>query len=445
LTDLPNGIVAGVSPPAPVPSLGEATSHRLRAAARWRLSKLRRELLNRIAPDLLGPQLAAWRVRVDAEVVLYYPDSPERAYQIEQWLPVMEQLHEKHPVVIVLREMSALRHLQERTTLPLVCVKSLADMMTLYDMSDYKVCIYVNNSYRNFHSLNNPRVLHVHVNHGESDKLSSFSNQVKAYDRVFVAGDVAVERYREALINFDEAKVVPVGRPQLDLTFAPELAESSRRTVMYAPTWEGESESNNWTSLDKFGVSIVEQALALPDVRVIYKPHPRVPGSKKPGVAEAHNRITALIKEAAARDPEAGHATRMTGNILAMFDRVDALVGDVSSVTLDYLYLRPDCPIFLTDRRNNRSLLERDAPLTAGSDIVDATSLPEFGATLGGRLADDARREDRHKVRHHYFGDLGPGDSSKRFQAAVAELIEKRDQLLAGHRRVTTGDVDEHS
>ena len=158
MTDLPNGIVAGVSPPAPVPSLGEATSHRLRAAARWRLSKLRRELLNRIAPDLLAPQLAAWRVRVDAEVVLYYPDSPERAYQIEQWLPVMEQLHEKHPVVIVLREMSSLRHLQERTTLPIVCVKSLADMMTLYDMSDYKVCIYVNNSYRNFHSLNNPRV-----------------------------------------------------------------------------------------------------------------------------------------------------------------------------------------------------------------------------------------------------------------------------------------------
>ena len=60
--------------------------------------------------------------------------------------------------------------------------------MTLYDIGDFKVGIYVNNSNRNFQSLNNPRMLHVHVNHGESDKLSSFSNQVKAYDRVFVAG-----------------------------------------------------------------------------------------------------------------------------------------------------------------------------------------------------------------------------------------------------------------
>ena len=30
-------------------------------------------------------------------------------------------------------------------------------------------------------------MLHVHVNHGESDKLSQLLNQVKAYDRVLVA------------------------------------------------------------------------------------------------------------------------------------------------------------------------------------------------------------------------------------------------------------------
>ncbi|HEX6936788.1 MAG TPA: CDP-glycerol--glycerophosphate glycerophosphotransferase, partial [Actinomycetes bacterium] len=83
--------------------------------------------------------------------------------------------------------------------------------MTLYDLSDFKLGIYVNNGNRNFQSLNNPRMLHVHVNHGESDKLSSFSNQVKAYDRVFVAGQVALDRYREALIAFDERKVVMVG------------------------------------------------------------------------------------------------------------------------------------------------------------------------------------------------------------------------------------------
>ncbi len=59
-------------------------------------------------------------------------------------------------------------------------------------------------------------------------------------------------------------------------------------------------------------------------------------------------------------------------------------------------------------------------------------------------LAEDPRRDDRARTRKHYFGDLGPGESSRRFEAAVAELIAERDRLLTGHKRVTTGDVDAH-
>lgn len=414
-------------------------------AVRWRLKKARAALVLKLAPDSLAPQIAAARVPVDAEVVAYFADSPDRLYQFDQWLPVLEGLAENHKVVVILRDIRTLFLVQDRTTLPVVCVTRFIDLMNLYDMSEFKVGIYVNNGQRNFQSFNNPRMLHVHVNHGESDKLSSFSNQVKVYDRVFVAGQVAADRYREALIAFDESKVVMVGRPQLDLTLTPDLSESTRRTVMYAPTWEGESESNNWTSLDVFGVSIVKQALALPDVRLVYKPHPRVAGSRNPGVAGAHKKIIGLIEAANGRDPEAGHRTRMDGNILAMFGRVDALVGDVSSVTLDYLYLRPECPLFLTDRRDDRALLENDSPLTTGADIVDSSSVANFGTTLASRLVDDTRRLDRVKTREHYFGDLQPGDSSKRFGEAVARLIAERDALLVGHRRVTTGDVDEHS
>lgn len=431
-------------PATPEVSVTMATRRRLGRAVRWRVSKARAALALRLAPDSLPPQMAAARVPVDAEVVAYFAESPDRVYQLDQWLPVLEQLAEEHRVVVVLRDIRTLKDLQDRTTLPIVCVTSFLDLMTLYDLSDFKLGIYVNNGNRNFQSLNNPRMLHVHVNHGESDKLSSFSNQVKAYDRVFVAGQVALDRYREALIAFDERKVVMVGRPQLDLTFTPELPESPRRTVMYAPTWEGESESNNWTSLDCYGVRIVEQVLATPDVRLVYKPHPRVAGSRHPGVSKAHRRIVSLVEAANGRDPEAGHVVRMDGNILAMLGRVDALVGDVSSVTLDYLYLQPEGPIFLTDRRDDRALLENDSPLTTGADVIDSSTIGEFGATLAARLADDTRREDRTKTRAHYFGDLRHGDSSKRFRQAVADLIAERDALLVGHRRVTTGDVDEH-
>jgi hypothetical protein len=426
-------------------SVTRSGGRRLVRALRWRARRARAELALRLAPDSFVPQLAAARIPIDAEVAVYYADSPERVYQLDQWLPVLEQLAGKHRVVVILRDLRTMKDLQDRTTLPAVCVTTFLDLMNLYDAGEFKVGIYVNNGQRNFQSLNNPRMLHVHVNHGESDKLSSFSNQVKAYDRVFVAGPVAVERYKEALIDFDERKVVPVGRPQLDLEFSPELPPSPRRTVMYGPTWEGESESNNWTSLDRFGVAIVTALLALPDVRVVYKPHPRVAGSAHAGVSRAHKKIVSLIKAANERDPKAGHVARTDGNILAMFGSCDALVGDVSSVTLDFLYLRPEAPIFLTDRRDDRALLAKDTPLTEGAEIIDSSTIAGFGSAMAAALTEDSRREDRIRTRKHYFGDLGPGDSSRKFEAAVADLIAERDRLLTGHKRVTTGDVDAHT
>ena len=41
----------------------------------------------RLAPDAFLPQMAAARIPVDAEVAVYFADSPERVYQLDQWLP----------------------------------------------------------------------------------------------------------------------------------------------------------------------------------------------------------------------------------------------------------------------------------------------------------------------------------------------------------------------
>jgi CDP-Glycerol:Poly(glycerophosphate) glycerophosphotransferase len=415
---------------------------RLYQALKWRYVRIRAAVIVRLVGDRLGPQIAAARVPIDAEVIVHFPEDPERLYQLEQWLPVFDRLAEHHRVLLVVRDIRTMDALNSRTTLPTVCVATFLDLMSLYELGEFKVAIYVNNGFRNFQSLNNPRMLHVHVNHGESDKLSSFSNQVKGYDRVFVAGPVAAERYREALMEFDDNKLVMVGRPQIDMEFAQTLPASSRRTVMYGPTWEGESESNNWTSLDRFGASIVEQALAVPDLRLVYRPHPRVPTSRHPGVAKAHRSIVRQIEAANARDPQAGHIVSLKGDILTMFGGCEALVGDVSSVSLDFLYLRPDCPIFLTDRRDDRDLLTTDSPLSEGADIIDSSTIASFGRLLADRLGDDARREDRARARKHYFGDLRSGESTTRFLEAVNDLIVTRDRLLEGHRRVT-GDVDE--
>jgi len=363
-------------------------------------------------------------------VVVYFADDPPRLYQLRQWLPVFERLDGRHRVLIVTRDPRTYAQVCRLTPLSCVLAVAFPDLVDLYESGDHKIAIYVNNSAHNFQSLTARRMLHVHVNHGESDKVCMASNQVKAYDRVFVAGEAAVRRHRAALMEFDETRLVRIGRPQLDLRPTSVLPPTGRRTILYAPTWEGENSSNNYTSIDVYGPSIVAAMLALPDVRVVYKPHPRVATSLDPGMAAAHRQITGLLEAAAGRDPAGGHRMQATADILAVFPGCDLMITDVSSVGLDFLYLWPDKPLFMTDRRNDRERLHADAPVSRCADIVDAASIDVLGRTLAARLARDQHRAAREATRRYYFGDLAPGESTERFLAAVEEAVVTRDRLV---------------
>jgi CDP-Glycerol:Poly(glycerophosphate) glycerophosphotransferase len=359
---------------------------------------------------------------VPGEVVVYFADDPRKLYQLRQWLPVLERLNDSHPTVVVTRHQRTFEEVRTQTALRCVLAPAFPDLVGLYEASDFKVAIYVNNSVHNFQSLTNRRMLHVHVNHGESDKVCMVSNQVKAYDRVFVAGEAAIVRHAAALLEFDPGALVPVGRPQLDLHPEPVLPPTSRRTILYAPTWEGENESNNYTSVDVFGPAIVAAALAVPDVRVVYKPHPRVVTSPDPAMAAAHARIVEMLS---------GPPHRVeSGDILAVLPGCDLMITDVSSVGLDFLYLETGKPLFVTDRRGDRDRLHADAPVSRCADVVDATSLPVLAHRLGQRLVADLHRPGREELRRHYFGDLLPGESTERFLAAVDDVIAARDRGL---------------
>jgi CDP-glycerol:poly(glycerophosphate) glycerophosphotransferase len=361
------------------------------------------------------------------EVVVYFGDDPRRLYQLRQWLPVFERLHARHPVLLVTRDPRTYTDLHHRTALPRVLAPAFPDLVDLYDNSDHKVAIYVNNSAQNFQSLVGRRMLHVHVNHGESDKICMVSNQVKAYDRVFVAGEAAVRRYRAGLIDFDTSRLVRVGRPQLDLRPTPVLAPTSRRTILYAPTWEGENSSNNYTSIDRYGAAVLSAALAVPDVRVVYKPHPRVATSADPVISAAHRHLVELLDE---QDPGAGHRVMTEADIFAVFPGCDLMITDVSSVGLDFLYLHPDKPLFITDRHDDRDRLHTDAPVSRCADVVDSATVGVLAHLFAARLSRDDHRPGREAMRRYYFDNLGRGESTERFLAAVEEIMSVRDRLM---------------
>ncbi|MGD9528268.1 CDP-glycerol glycerophosphotransferase family protein [Pseudonocardia sp.] len=201
------------------------------------------------------------------------------------------------------------------------------------------------------------------------------------------------------------------------------LPASSRRTILYAPTWEGENASNDYTSVALYGPAIVRAALAVPDVRVVYKPHPRVASSPTPQIAAAHAEIRSLL---GAEDVEATGA-----DILAVFPGCDMMITDVSSVGLDFLYLHTDRPVFLCDRHGDRERLLADAPIGRAADVVDASTIGVLTHLLARRLVVDVHRRAREALRMHYFGDLAPGASTARFLAAVTDTIADRDRALA--------------
>jgi hypothetical protein len=374
-----------------------------------------------------GPMPAGYEpgTPVAGTVAVYFADDPRKLYQLRQWLPVLERLDREHPVTIITRNRKTYAELAETTSLYTVLAPAFPDLVQLYESSDFKVAVYVNNSVHNFHSLMQRHMLHVHVNHGESDKVCMVSNQVKAYDRVFIAGEAARRRHRAALIEFDDSTLVPVGRPQLDLRPAPVLPESPQRTILYAPTWEGENASNNYTSVDVFGPAIVEKALAVPNVRVVYKPHPRVAVSPLPDVAAAHREIVRRLSRGE------GHIVQEQGDILAVFPGCDLMITDVSSVGLDFLYTRQHQPMFIADRYDDRERLHTDAPISRCADVIDSATIGLLTETLTSRLDHDEYREARAAVRQLYFGDLAPGESTIRFLAAIDDAVRTRDAHMS--------------
>lgn len=383
----------------------------------------------------LGPKKSAGavefsNVQIAGEIVVYFADDVSRLYQMEQWLPIFETLNERHKILIICRVEPAFHALRRMTSMSMLYLRQLRDLNTVLQGNDFKLALYVNNGSLNFHPLMFSTLLHVHLNHGESDKISMASNQAKAYDQVFVAGQAAVDRYLRNLINFDGGNLVEVGRPQLDVDYPRVLKPSPRPTVLYAPTWEGDRDEMNYTSLDRYGVQIVRQLLAAEAYRVVYKPHPRV-ADLGASTEEAHNAIVAAIRTSKKSEPDVRHTVEMNASILSVIQDCDAMVSDVSSVALDFLYQATDKPLFLTDRHDNRPALLNSSPLAAGAYVIDSETLPKFSTMLADALAVDPQRDERYRMRGYYFGDLEPGQSTQRFLEAIEDAIALRDKAMS--------------
>ncbi|GHE84190.1 CDP-glycerol glycerophosphotransferase family protein [Streptomyces fumanus] len=238
-----------------------------------------------------------WLREYRPETVLYFSGSKDSAYQVNMWLETMEQLDTRP--LIILRERVILQNLAP-TTVPVICVPGGVHLMNM-DLSTVRVALYAANVGKNIHLLRVPTMKHVFIGHGDSDKIASVNPYSKVYDEVWTAGRAGRDRYAIADVGVRDEDIVEVGRPQLaPIRTGRGVPEDRMPTVLYAPTWEGWDDNPGNTSLLLAGENIVKRLIAAdPPVRVLYKPHPFT-GTRSARAKAAHQRITALVEQAAA-------------------------------------------------------------------------------------------------------------------------------------------------
>jgi hypothetical protein len=390
-----------------------------RRAALERAGRMVATATSRLRNEVQAPRFSSRAERSglipNGGVALYFATGPENFYQFEMWCRPLERLAEVRPVFVIVDRPDTGKLVQDSTVLPIAFARGSGALEELVDERDIKIVLYANQVDANFRMLRFPGPVHVQIGHGESDKISSVSNQHKAYDLVFVGGDAGRDRLGAALRGFDAgSRTVAIGRPQLDHEYpgAPNWTRDSGLRVWYAPTWEGDRPSLAYSSLVSHGVDIVEALLNDSSIRMIYRPHARI-GMVSEAYRAADRRIRSLLTKAGDR-----HLID-TGGYGWQWRFADACVTDISAVAYDWLATAKPLlitePVAIKAYRPPSALLDRMPLLKA----EDAGRVVGWLHALGLGIDQPAKDGRLIELAQYYFGDTADQASSRRFAAAI--------------------------
>jgi hypothetical protein len=355
------------------------------------------------------------------EIVVYFADTRVNLYQIRQWYAPLAELASTHPVTILTRSPGATLTLKAEAPVPVVYARKVTDLEAFVGRHDVKLVFYVNQNTKNFQMFRYGRMWHVFINHGESDKMYMTTNQFKAYDYAFVAGQAALDRLANKLWAYDVAtKAIPIGRPQAD-HFAGEVPypADDRTVVLYAPTWEGDRPAAAYGSIASHGVAIADAVLASPGHRLVYRPHPRS-GVIDRVYREANQRIIEAIAAANAADPTAHHVYDDGPQLGWQLASADVAITDISAMVYDRLAVGK--PILVTRPASPDAEVDEQGYL-GSAEWLRVDDAPRVLAEVDRVLNDESARSALAFWSAHHFGDTSPGASTARFHAAVEQLV----------------------
>jgi hypothetical protein len=342
-------------------------------------------------------------------VVYMSADAGQSLYILNQWVPPIEALHQKS--FIMVREASHLQPIAP-TPIPVVYAPRTRHVEDLIRPTTV-VAYYLANAGKNVHLLREASIRHVFLNHGDSDKSTSANPVSRVYDGVWVAGQAAIDRYESAGIHMPASQYAIIGRPQVEVLRVGPLADTGRKTILYAPTFEGYYEESNYSSLERMGPEMIRTILeTMPEVRIIFKPHP-ASGVQRPTMALARVEIVDMLADANAGHLYVGPEAAMS--LYECFDAADALISDISSVVTDFLYT--ERPLITTNPRElDLETYFHTFPTQRASYILEK-DLANLAGVLADSLDDDTLSDKRLAMKKYVLGDLPAGPTA----AFVAE------------------------
>jgi hypothetical protein len=351
--------------------------------------------------------------------VLYWDAPPGSSHQIAMWLPYLSRLN--RPYLVVLRTPDTFEETAALTSAPILVRRYVSELDVLITPT-LKTAFFVNTAPRNAHMVHYVRINQIQLNHGDSDKAPSYRRVFRMYDKNFVAGQAAIDRFANNGIVVPRDSFEIVGRPQVEGVKVQEGTIATRQVprVLYAPTWYGYLDDSRYSSL-VIGRKIV-QALIDRGCVVTFRPHPWV--WRTPDLASASRDINELLAASAAetgRSHVFGPAA-MIGSILDTFNQVDALISDVSSVIPDFLYSEKPFVVTSMDVEMTTEEFLADFPL-ARAGYVLASDLSNLDVVLKQFLTEDPASQLRRKVKTYYLGDFPAECYANGFLAAAQKYV----------------------
>lgn len=373
------------------------------------------------------------------KIAVYFADGPVNMYQMRQWYKPLAELAQTWPVLVLSRTAGGTLQLLDESPLPVAYVRKVVDLEDVLAEQDIRIVLYVNQNARNFQMMRYGRRWHVFINHGESDKMYMVTNQFKAYDYSFVAGDAALARLDRVLWDYDfDKRAITIGRPQADhfggtLPYTPD----ERTVVLYAPTWEGDRPAAAYGSVATHGVALVNALLETGRHRLIYRPHPRS-GVVDHDYGAANKLIVAAITAANSRDSASQHVYDTGADLGWQLAAADVAIVDISAMVYDRLATGK--PLMVTRPAHPDAEIDTSGYL-ADSEWLDVSRAPDVVAALDNLIHDEQAVARLRGWVTRYFGDTTPGVATARFHAAIEQLMEEWDRFAALH--AGDGDVDQ--